>query len=121
MATNLNLPIAANWRGLLHVNLICRPVASLENVTKSFQLLIVAHRYDVTVVSFIHFTLFGRSMHKLLRHDDAPMAYPALKSSRLTPAVTTGIASHQSIKQLGSLRVRMLLKPVQYLAPLPLE
>ena len=89
--------------------------------TESFQLLIVARRSDVTEVSLIHFILFGRSIHQLLRHDDAPLPDPALKRSQLAPAVTVGITGHQPIKQLGSLRVRLLLKPVQYLAPHPLE
>jgi len=89
--------------------LLLPPVASSEYVTEIFAALIVAHRCVVTVVSLVHFTLFGRSIHQLLRHDDPPLAYPALKRSQLTPAVTSRIASHQSIKQLGSLRVRMLL------------
>ena len=84
---------------------------------RDFAALIVAHRCDVTQVCLIHFTLFGRSIHQLLRHDDAPLAYPALKRSQLTPTVAAGAASHQPIKQLGGLRVRMPLKPVQYLAP----
>ena len=66
---------------LLRVNHFCRPVASLDFVTESFAALIVAHRCDVTVVSLVHFTLFGRSIHQLLRYDDTPLAYPALKGS----------------------------------------
>ena len=106
---------------LIRDNNFCRPVASSKNVTESFQLLIVACRSDVTEVSLIHFILFGRSIHQLLRHDDAPLPDPALKRSELAPAVTVGITGHQPIKQLGSLRVRLLLKLVQYLAPHPLE
>ena len=84
-------------QGVIRDNNFCRPVASLENVTKSFQLLIIAHRCDVTQVCLIHFTLFGRSIHQLLRHDDPPLAYPALKRSKLTPTVSVGIACHQPI------------------------
>ena len=67
------------------VNHFCRPVASSEYVTESFQLLIVGNKCDVPSVSLIHFILLGRSIHQLLRHDDAPLAYPALKRSELTP------------------------------------
>ena len=53
------------------------------------------HRSDVTEVSLIHFILLGRSIHQLLRHDDAPLPDPALKRSELAPAVTVGITGHQ--------------------------
>ena len=76
----------------------CRPVASSENVTVILRLLIVAHRYDAPSVNLIHFILLGRSIYQLLRHYDAPLAYPALKRSELTPAVAIGITGHQPIK-----------------------
>ena len=65
---------------------------------------------DITQVCLIHFTQFGRSIHQLFRQDDPPLAYPALKRSQLMSAVTAGITGHQPVKQLGSLRVRMLLE-----------
>ena len=102
---------------MYRVNHFCRPVASLESVTVILRLLIVAHGYDAPSVNLIYFILFGRSIHQLLRHDDAPLANSALKRSELTPAVTVGITGHQPVKQLGSFQVRLLLKPVQYFAP----
>ena len=91
---------------LISDNYFCRPVA---------------HRSDVPSVNLIHFILLSRSIHQLLRYDDAPLAYSALKRSKLTSAVTIGITGHQPIKQFSSLRVRLLLKPVQYLAPYALK
>ena len=45
----------------------------------------------------IHFILLSRSIHQLLRYDDAPLAYPALKRSQLTSAVTIGTTGHQQV------------------------
>ena len=106
---------------LYRVNHFCRPVASSENVTEILRLLIVDNRFDVPSVSLIHFILLGRSIHQLLRHDDAPLSDSALKRSELTPVVAVGITGHQPTKQLSSLQVRLLLKPVQYLTPHALE
>ena len=42
---------------------------------------IISYLYLTTHSSLIHFTLFGRSIHQLLRHYDSPLANPALKRS----------------------------------------
>ena len=58
------------------------PAFCLIAVTECFQILIVSHRCDVTQICLIHFTLFGRSIHQLLRHDDAPCSdLPSVRSS----------------------------------------
>ena len=59
--------------------------------------LIAAHRSDVPSINLIHFILLNRSIHWLLRDDDAPLADSALKRSQLTPAVAIGITGYQRV------------------------
>ena len=57
------------------------PFSVLEAQTDLFQqsVLIDAHRSEAPSVDLIHFTLFGRSIHQLLRYDTEPLAYSALQ------------------------------------------
>ena len=74
-------------------------------------LLIVAHRFDATVVSLIHFILFGEAYNCF-----APtmcISVPFAEAFATASAVPVGIAAHQPIEKRQSRAVRLILKPAE--------
>ena len=107
---------------LINVSYSCRFLLPHREMLPNIQpLLVDAHGSDVAQSFFIYLTLFSRSIHELVGHHSTPLLDSALQGTKLTPAVAIRVASYQSVHQLPSTHIGLLLQPLQYQTPYTLE